>query len=838
MRGKFGKKLTTAIISLSLCTAMFCALDFSFGIINVVYGEVLYVNETGSDGAYTHIQDAIDDAIEGDTVFVYGGIYRENLIVDKTLSLIGEDMNNTIIDGGGNVDVVYVSGDWVNITGFTLTNNGPEFKDAGIELNGNRNCKIINNNISDNNWYCIFLYSSSNNIISNNLVSYGGWDNILIWLSSNNTFISNNISYADHWNGIKLSSSSNNTFLKNDVHSNNNYGFHISESHNNDLTQNSIWDNEHGIYIDSSSYNNVTENEVSRNEQYGIYLDYSFYNNITGNFISENLEGIRIEGSSNNNISSNNVTLNKDYGISARGFSYENLYYINCITKNDIGLHIYYSLRNKVKKNNISSNSKYGIESYFTENNVFIENIISDNRRGVYLTKSQYNIFKENRFFDDGISITGYQLSFFNTHDIPVSNTVNGKPIRYIKNYTALDIEGISTGQLILVNCSDVKIKNVEISHTDGGIQIAYSSNISVYKNNISNNLNGIYYHMAYNCSILNSTISNSFFTGVGITDSSDMLISNNNIINNGGHGISIYEVSNISILNNSIFLNYYSGIQSYDSLNSSIMENIISLNGRAIQLDFSENNTLRNNIIEDNDYGIWFYTSTKCNVSNNYINSNTNYGIRLFYLSDHNIIEENNVSNNGEGIRIDFFSSNNSVYHNNIVNNSIQANDTANNGNDWDGGYPLGGNFWSDYSGVDQNKGPNQDQTGSDGIGDTKYFIDSDSFDKYPLMEPYTYKPLENYTILNQGWNLISLPLIQQDQDLQKVLEMIDGYYGAVQWYDPTDPSDPCKHHKVGKPFGNDLFHLNETMGFWIHITNPRDMILTTIRESNHPPS
>ncbi|UCG69204.1 MAG: hypothetical protein JSV09_15720, partial [Thermoplasmata archaeon] len=35
-----------------------------------------------------------------------------------------------------------------------------------------------------------------------------------------------------------------------------------------------------------------------------------------------------------------------------------------------------------------------------------------------------------------------------------------------------------------------------------------------------------------------------------------------------------------------------------------------------------------------------------------------------------------------------------------------------------------------------------------------------------------------------------------------------------------------PWKHYKVGKPFGNNLFELNETMGFWIHITQPGDTI------------
>jgi hypothetical protein len=79
---------------------------------------------------------------------------------------------------------------------------------------------------------------------------------------------------------------------------------------------------------------------------------------------------------------------------------------------------------------------------------------------------------------------------------------------------------------------------------------------------------------------------------------------------------------------------------------------------------------------------------------------------------------------------------------------------------------------------------------------------------------------------ILKNGWNLISIPLIQQEQNLAEVLELIDGYYDAVQWFDVTDTSYPWKHFKVGKSFGNDLFELNETMGFWIHITQPGDTI------------
>ena len=96
----------------------------------------------------------------------------------------------------------------------------------------------------------------------------------------------------------------------------------------------------------------------------------------------------------------------------------------------------------------------------------------------------------------------------------------------------------------------------------------------------------------------------------------------------------------------------------------------------------------------------------------------------------------------------------------------------------------------------------------------------------------------------LKQGWNLISIPLIQQDQSLTNVLAGIDGLYDAVQWYNLTDTIDPWKHYKVGKPYGNDLFELNETMGFWIHITQPGDtiffyngtMLLPNLKIALHP--
>ena len=131
---------------------------------------ILYVGGSGP-GNYTSIQDAIDNASDGDTVFVYddSSPYYENVVVDKSISLVGEDKDTTIIDGGGGGNVIEVEADWVNISGFTIQNSGGG---AGIStrysypLGTNIN---INNNIIKNNSQGIYLSRSDDSIITNNI---------------------------------------------------------------------------------------------------------------------------------------------------------------------------------------------------------------------------------------------------------------------------------------------------------------------------------------------------------------------------------------------------------------------------------------------------------------------------------------------------------------------------------------------------------------------------------------------------------------------------------------------------------------------------------------------
>lgn len=170
-----------------------------------------YVGGSGP-GNYTTIQEAIDDADPGDTIYVYNGTYYENVIVNKTLTLVGEDKNITIVDGSWADDAMYISSDWVNVSGFTVTHSGVNWFDAGIDLDSVENCRIADN-IARENARGFLLYYSHKNTLSDN-IAIDDWDyGFFLDLSNNNTITGNNISNSD--SGIYLVESNDNTVSEN-----------------------------------------------------------------------------------------------------------------------------------------------------------------------------------------------------------------------------------------------------------------------------------------------------------------------------------------------------------------------------------------------------------------------------------------------------------------------------------------------------------------------------------------------------------------------------------------------------------------------------------------------
>lgn len=191
--------------------------------------------------------------------------------------------------------------------------------------------------------------------------------------------------------------------------------------------------------------------------------------------------------------------------------------------------------------------------------------------------------------------------------------------------------------------------------------------------------------------------------------------------------------------LSNNIVQDSIIGVLLANSPNNTIIKNIVSGNKYGIQLlgRPSSHNVIASNVLIDNGWGI---NLGPVSTSRNVVRNNTvTLSMKGIYVDDShgNVIYENTISECELGVA--FYQSNrNLIYHNNFVENLQQASIYESYGNVWDNGYPSGGNYWSDYAGVDFYSGPYQNESGGDGIGDVPYIIDEDNVDRYPLMEPY----------------------------------------------------------------------------------------------------
>ena len=233
---------------------------------------------------------------------------------------------------------------------------------------------------------------------------------------------------------------------------------------------------------------------------------------------------------------------------------------------------------------------------------------------------------------------------------------------------------------------------------------------------------------------IRNNTISNCG-KGVSITDRGHDVVVADNTISMNFVGIDVLQSTGNTIINNTISMNSI-GINLPESTSNTITNNNIFSNRLdGIYLTNSKWNTISGNTIWDNWDGIYLTQSTLNIISENTLLSNLD-GIDLSYSSNGNIITNNLAANNRHGVYV-YSSTSNTIYHNDFIDNAHQAYDS--NTNSWDGGYPVGGNYWSEYVGVDKKSGSNQDQPGGDGIGDTSHDIPGGTNkDRYPLMNAH----------------------------------------------------------------------------------------------------
>lgn len=347
---------------------------------------------------YPTIQAAIGNASDGDRVYVRAGTYYENVVVDKSISLIGEGPERTIIAGEGLVGVL-VRHDGVVLTGFKIVMHSVVRYYYGVHLLSVKNCSVFNNRI-ENAFYGMWLYDAFYNSVFNNVIT-------------------------GNQNGVNIEASHNNTLAKNTITRNNDWGIFNTGSNNNNIVGNYFSANGDAIslngYSETTSENNlIIGNTLTQNTYRGIAVESASHNNIIGNSITEtgteetHGEGILIAAGSYNLI--------KD----------------NIIAFNEIGIHLEASF-NTITQNMVENNRESAITNWYripvpTDNKIYGNNFINNYINFSNLASNAWDNGSKGNYWSyyqgmdgngDGIGDTPYVINSAFIDHYPLMTTIN-----------------------------------------------------------------------------------------------------------------------------------------------------------------------------------------------------------------------------------------------------------------------------------------------------------------------------------------------------------------------------------------------------------------------------
>jgi parallel beta-helix repeat protein len=392
---------------------------------------------------YATIQEAVHNSIDGDTVFVKSGTYNESVFIYKSISIVGEDEETTVIVGDYllNGTVVLVSHDHVNVTGFTIQSPNVTMSRRGIHLLDVYNCNISGNKIMYNH-YGIWLYNASENTIVENTLrnnSYG----IQLEASMNNTLSRNLV--EDNRAGFVLTTSNGNRLFENYIINNAMYGIKL-DSDRNIVTDNIIRHHEFGVTVNGE--NNVLRNNTMENNHYNFGVDQNLgltspsndvdiSNTVNGKpivywvnqqdrvipsnagyvalinctritaenlVISNNSQGILLGFTSNSSIAHN--TIIKCFDSIVLHESSGNIVYENDVLENWYGIILGSSSNNTVYDNTMGKSGLFGLDLRSSSNNSIFGNRISATSGslscGIKLTEAFNNVVSGNNIESNG----------------------------------------------------------------------------------------------------------------------------------------------------------------------------------------------------------------------------------------------------------------------------------------------------------------------------------------------------------------------------------------------------------------------------------------------------
>jgi parallel beta-helix repeat protein len=272
------------------------------------------------------------------------------------------------------------------------------------------------------------------------------------------------------------------------------------------------------------------------------------------------------------------------------------------------------------------------------------------------------------------------------------------------------------------------------------------------------------------NCTVMYNTISLGRITisGTSYYSANYNVVARNTITSGPGNGIELFTADYNIIAENYVTGKGKSGIYVTDSDFNIIVGNTVDSNGES---------GIRIRSIWWSSGGYWVYGP----CANNTVVANTaNFNLEGIYLNGetkYTIIANNTLTQNGYGIFLDELGGDypkyNLIYHNNFLFNTEQVVDEnvwPNFKNVFDNGYPNGGNYWSNYAGIDEYRGVYQNETGGDGIGDTPYVINTATQDNYPFMNQNSWEQFNITEIiekLNISISTIDFPEPPQNSNI-----------------------------------------------------------------------
>ncbi len=749
-------------------------------------GKTIYVDDDFVDDPLHHkwnsIAEGIKDANDGDIIRVYDGIYHENsLFIDKSISLIGNGSTTTIVDGDNAEwrDIIHIVAAGVMIEGFKFINAG----DDAIEVEGAslvtiRNCEF-ENNLAGVCGGCSLQLSIEACTFYNN--TYGTYFYNVESAEVESCDISNNVY------GLLYMDSDAGKIIDSTIY-NNVVGLYMDHADEMEMYNVSFVGNtEYGVYGEHAE-DMVVKNCEFIDNKVGFYTAHGGGSVLRNNTFNNNLYNFGNWGSKTSDFewdidTSNTINGKPIYYIVGEkdlvfddtmdiGFlaliSCDNITVRNVSISNNYDGIVLIDTTNSIVENCTVSYCHYGLSvAVYSENNVIRDCKAFNNSHGIFFNKASANVLKNCESYNNIYGIwlhycplpanvlrgnkawnneqnyimRGSGIDDFR-HDIDTTNSADGKAVYQVMDASGLSINGMNLGWLVLVNCSNVEISNIELSHTDQGMLLVGVTD-SVIKNCIVHDTGrGIsLYYDSNNNIIENCTSYNNGF-GIYFYSTSDSNIVRNCNIYNNSIGLYVYRYGTNHHIENCIFHDNEEGILLYYRSNDNIISDCdFYNNGYGIDFYYKcSDNTVVNSTIIDNEIGIdIYYLDKNMNIQECNISHNSMVGIR-FYKSTDSTITDNYFIRNYYAIYLYTASTDNKIYHNYFIDTATCKHVRDECGNEWDNGYPSGGNFWSDYEGKDEYKGAAQDQPGSDGIGDQPYIILSGcptiyAQDNYPLL-------------------------------------------------------------------------------------------------------